>query len=178
MARNRRHRRRGNRVGLLIGIIIGILVVVGIVVGMILFLNKKEKGPTPEEVLTQYMSDINSGNYEDMYLLLCDETRQRVTKEDFIARNQNIYEGVEAADVNIQITNVEEQKDTAVINYDTTMETVAGTLQFSKTATLIRNEEKQYQIDWYSQLIFPQLQEDYKVKVNTCLLYTSQKRTV
>ena len=167
MARYRRKRRRKNRVGLLIGIIIGILVVVGIVVGIILFLKSKDKGPTPEEVLTQYMSDINTGNYEDMYQLLCDETRQRVTKDDFIARNQNIYEGVEASDVSIQITNVEEQKDTVAINYDTTMETVAGTLQFSNTATLIRNEEKQYQIDWYSQMIFPQLQEDYKVKVNT-----------
>ena len=76
MARYRRKRRRKNRVGLLIGIIIGILVVVGIVVGIILFLKSKDKGPTPEEVLTQYMSDINTGNYEDMYQLLCDETRQ------------------------------------------------------------------------------------------------------
>lgn len=162
----RRSRRRRNRTGLIVGIVLVVLLIVLAVVLFFFFRKKKEDQiPKADEVLTEYMGLIGDGGYEQMYALLCDESKQRITQEEFVERNRNIYEGIEAADLTVTIKEVEEQKETAAVTYETSMETIAGMLKFENTATLVKNEEKEYRLDWYSNLIFPSLQEDYKVRV-------------
>ena len=46
------------------------------------------------------------------------------------------------------------------------MVTSAGTISFDNEAYFVK-EDKEYKLEWSSSLIFPQLQRDYKVRVET-----------
>lgn len=67
------------------------------------------------------------GKYKQMYELLDEQSKAYVDQETFIERNQNIYEGIEAADIKVSILSDEKNK---ALKYETSMETVAGTLTF------------------------------------------------
>ena len=45
-----------------------------------------------------------------MYEMITDTAKSQISKEDFIKRNENIYSGIDMANLDIQITNVEEGK--------------------------------------------------------------------
>ena len=46
------------------------------------------------------------------------------------------------------------------------MDTSGGNIEFENTATLTKNEDNQYIINWSSNLIFPELNNNYKVRVS------------
>ncbi len=52
------------------------------------------------------------------------------------------------------------------ISYDEELLTSAGTVKFSNNVSFTK-EEKAYKLDWKSELIFPELKDEYKVKVET-----------
>ncbi len=131
--------------------------------------------------LEQYMACINSKDYEKMYSMLCKESQELMSLEDFIQKNSNIYAGINASDVEITITDVEDGNEQKIVNYQSKMNTLAGEITFSGRAIYLLNEEpsgafwegiapftikKQYKLFWYSQLIFPSLSADDKVRVN------------
>lgn len=110
---------------------------------------------------------LKNGKYEEMHTLLTKESQEKTNKEDFISRNQNIYEGIDCQNLNIEITNIEEKDKThTTLTYQTKMDTLAGEVSFSNTVDLTKDEEKKYKIEWGSYLIFPQLRETDKVRVN------------
>lgn len=151
---------------LLIGIIIIVMVVAGIV-GFFVYQNMKDKN-TPQEVLQQYMSYIEEENYEAMYELLTEESKSKISREDFVTRNKNIYEGIEVANINLEnIVLEEEDKTNKSLTYDTKMDTTAGSVNFSNTMHFVKSEDKKYYITWSSKLIFPQLSDTDKVRVST-----------
>ena len=139
----------------LLVIIIVILVIIGLI-----FLNKDKTNP--EDILKTYMSYVLDKNYEEMYNL----TTQSTEKEDYITRNKNIYEGIEANNININIVKTNKNGNTSEVIYTTSMKTIAGEINFSNTAHL-EKEKDTYKIKWSSNLIFPSLNDDYKVRVNT-----------
>lgn len=118
----------------------------------------------PEQALTQYMAYIEQKDYQAMYDMLDKESKKRVAKEDFLTRNQNIYEGIEAK--NIQITMIKDQKKEDAVAYRTTMDSSAGEIRFPNEAG-VHKEDGDYKISWTDSLIFPQLKENETVKVVT-----------
>lgn len=99
------------------------------------------------------MGLINEKDYEKMY----EKTiSMNMSKEDFIARNKNIYEGIDCADIKIGIQNIEKQDGKYEIQYTQQMYTSAGEINFTNTAHIER-ENKEYKVKWSSQMIFPQL---------------------
>ena len=147
----------------IIGIIIAILIIIAIVVGIIVINMPKEK---PEEVLNTYFSYINEQNYEGMYELLNSSSRKSISQEDFTARNKNIYEGIDSSNVKINIKEVTNEDKKKKITYSEEMVTSAGNIDFDNEVYL-EKEDKEYKIDWSSKLIFPELENDYKVRVET-----------
>ena len=77
---------------------------------------------TPEEVLTAYISAINARDYEKMYSLIHNDSN--IKKEDFIARNKNIYNGIGAKNITAEI--VDKKNVYSSITYQMTMDTQAG----------------------------------------------------
>ena len=144
---------------------VGIVVVPLIICGIALFMyNKSHK---PEYKLTEYVNLINAKDYEKMYELTDSETKQKLSKEDFIARNKNIYEGIQASDIKIKVKNVENNGNAATIDYETTMNTLCGELEFLNTINMTREIGKDYTVKWNSKVIFPDLTDNDKVRVKT-----------
>lgn len=148
----------------LIGIIATISVI-AILVATIVIVTLTKNKTTPEEIWQKYISNINEGKYEENYEMLTEVSKQNISKEKYIERNKNIYEGIGMNNMQVEITSVEEQEKTAKIRYKTNMETNAGNVEFLYTAELIKDKEKGYLIDWESNLIFPKLDDTDKVRI-------------
>ena len=154
------NKKSSKKVGINITVIIVILLIAGIVAWYII--SNMDKN-TPEEVLNAYIECLKNQDYEGMYSLISDSTKQRVDKDTFLARNKNIYEGIEAT--NIEISNLIYDEDNKSIDYEMSFDTLAGPISISNTATFDRQGDNKYYLNWYSSLIFPELQESYKVRV-------------
>lgn len=152
-----------NKILIIIGII-AILITIGIITTLSLTKSKNK----PEEIWQQYVSYINEQKYEEMYKMLTEESKSQITQEDFVARNKNIYNGIDMTNMKIQITSVEKESSTIdKIVYNQTMDTATGKIEFSNTVRLTKDKEKGYAINWSSSLIFPQLNNTDKVRIKT-----------
>ena len=115
----------------------------------------------PEDILKAYMAALKDQDYETMYGYVSENAT--MTKDDFLTRNKNIYEGIEAS--NIEIT-IDQNNEGNTVSYQTTMDTQAGPVSFSNTAEF--NEyDGVYKLEWNSNIIFPNLNDDDKVRVKT-----------
>lgn len=149
-------------------IVISIILILAISVGIgiTIYFNNKPKNK-PENVLQTFASYINDKKYEDMYSLLSSKSKANISEEDFIKRNKNIYEGIEAENFSVDIQSIENENKLAKVTYKNSMDTMSGHVDFTNTVTLELNEEKEYKIDWTSNLIFPKLNTEDKVRVKT-----------
>lgn len=145
-------------------IVLIILIIVLIILGITVYINKTKL--KPEDTLKTYISLINEQKYEEMYNLISEKTKTEITQEDFIKRNKNIYEGIDAININIENINVEKEKGNIKITYNENMSTSAGEIRFSNTAKLVK-EDKKYKINWSSSIIFPELRNTDKVRIAT-----------
>ncbi|WP_252198564.1 penicillin-binding transpeptidase domain-containing protein [Clostridium sp. MCC353] len=138
--------------------------------GILFFIQQKEEDQTvlPDKLILKYMSCIESGRYEEMYGMLNEQSRTNMSQEDFTARNKNIYEGIGASGITIEVTGMEESGETDLaVRYETAMNTSAGEIRFDNLALYTKNEEGEYLLEWGDQLIFPQLEVTDKVRVST-----------
>ena len=119
---------------------------------------------TPEELLVEYMDHIPKQEYEEMYAMLHIEASGNVSQEDFVTRNSAIYEGIEVQNIAVQIIAYDEEQMT--VTYQTSFDTVAGTISFENKALFLKDEEG-YQLVWDDSLIFPNLASTDKVRVST-----------
>lgn len=140
------------------GAIVGIVAVATCV----LLLVKKNRVVPVDEVLVEYMGYIEAGEYGQMYDMLDEQSQVNITKEDFKERNQKIYEGIGAFDVQIQV-NAEESSEHTVL-YTTKLNSAAGEITFPNQAEFVK-EVDCYKMIWKDALIFPGLNKGDKVKV-------------
>ena len=145
-------------------IIIAILVILLFLVAIGFFVWYNSTKANPEDTLVAYIDALKAKDYETMYDKI---SKDSMNKEDFIARNKNIYEGIEASNISISIAQTTKEGNKAQIVYSTAMQTIAGQISFSNTAHLVKNAENAYEIEWSSELIFPGLKDDYKIRVQT-----------
>ena len=152
--------KKSKKIGIIIGIIVIILLIASVVAWYVI--SNMDKN-TPEEVFSAYIDCLKNKDYEGMYMLVSDSTKSSTDKDTYIARNKNIYEGIEAT--NIEISNIVYNKENKTINYDMTFDTLAGEIKMSNVATFSRQDDKKYYLNWSSNLIFPDLKEEYKIRV-------------
>ena len=153
---------------IVIGIVVTIIVIVFAVAGGVIAYRMTRDTSKPEDVLIKYVGYVNEQNYEEMYKLLTNDSKEQISQEDFISRNKNIYEGIDMTDMKIEITNVtEENSKTYVISYNQLMNSEAGKIEFENTANVIKDKELGYQLNWKSSLIFPNLSSTDKVRIKT-----------
>lgn len=121
----------------------------------------------PEDLLKTYMSYVQTGSFDKMYNMLAEESKEYISYDDFFARNKNIYNGIEAKNINIHINDVKKNNnDGAIVVYKTVMDSIAGKIDFENQAVFKKNGQRgSYQLVWKESLIFPDLEPDYKVRV-------------
>ena len=155
-----------NKKIIIIVISIILILAISVGIGITIYFNNKPKNK-PEDVLQTFASYINDKKYEDMYSLLSSKSKANISEGDFIKRNKNIYEGIEAENFSVDIQSIENENKLAKVTYKNSMDTMSGHVDFTNTVTLELNEEKEYKIDWTSNLIFPKLNTEDKVRVKT-----------
>ena len=149
------------------GIIVTV-VLAGIIGGVVAFVLLRQPKIKPEDIWQSYISLINEHQYEKMYEMITQDSKNQIVKEDFIKRNKNIYEGINMIDMKSEITAVEEvDSSTRKISYKLVMNTEAGNVDFLNTVKLTKDKEKGYLINWDYNLIFPELDGTDKVRIKT-----------
>ena len=162
--RNRRRRRKkSNKMIWIVGIFSGIFVlcVVLYIAAQIILSNR---GSSPEEILLSYMECISEQKYDEMYEMIDVQSSGNITQENFVQRNSAIYEGIEVQNIKIQITEYNETEKT--VKYQSSFDTVAGTVSFENEAVFTSGEDG-YKLVWYDSLIFPELGADDKVRISS-----------
>ena len=152
---------------IIISVIAIILVIIAVVIGIFFYISNQPKN-NPEDVVSTYAQYIVDQNYEEMYNLISENSKAQTSQEDYINRNKNIYEGIEIANFAINITSVEKgDNNTVKVSYNNSMDTMAGHVEFANSMTLSLDDNKEYKINWSSNLIFPSLNNSDKVRVKT-----------
>lgn len=152
---------------IIISVVAIILVIIAVVIGIFFYISNQPKN-NPEDVVSTYAQYIVDQNYEEMYNLISENSKAQTSQEDYINRNKNIYEGIEIANFAINITSVEKgDNNTVNVNYNNSMDTMAGHVEFANSMTLSLDDNKEYKINWSSNLIFPSLNNSDKVRVKT-----------
>lgn len=141
----------------------GILIVVAGVGGYFL-LNKK--GPDVQALWSSYIDLINEGSYEELYPQISKASQEAISEEDFIKRNQRIYDGIGASALELSDQTMEKDGDNRIITYQITMQTDAGKYSEQNRVTMVK-EEDTYKVEWSSNLIFKDLDNDDTIGVNT-----------
>ena len=139
-------------------IALAIILVVG-VVAVVIYMNRTE----PSVALKNYFDKLNSKDYVGMYDYVITDT----TKEDFVTRVKNIYEGIEASNISVTVlTNTQNENDNSITNvtFNNSMDTVAGNMNFMNTVK-VKKVDGEYKIIWDSSVIFSDLKDNYKVRV-------------
>lgn len=130
--------------------------------GAVLFY-KNNIAMNPGETLLKYMSYAEDGEYEKMYDLLDEDSKNSISKEEFIKRNKNIYKGIGIKTIDAEVTS---KKREPVVTYHVKMQTSAGTISYNNKTEFVK-ENRRYRMEWDDSVIFPQLGAKDKVRVVT-----------
>lgn len=161
--RNKRKKTRSRLLWIAIAVI-GIAAVISAVCVAGMLETKENAWRTPEELLVEYMYHIPKKEYEEMYAMLHVEASGSISQEDFIKRNSAIYEGIEVQNMAVRIIAYDEEQMT--VTYQTSFDTVAGTISFENEALFLKDEEG-YKLVWDDSMIFRNLTSTDKVRVST-----------
>ena len=162
-----RQRKRRKKKIVLIIVLMVLVITAGILSFLLLKREESVKEKQPEELIVEYMNHITKKEYEAMYSMVNIEALGELKKEDFISRNQKIYEGMEIQNFKLSnIKNMNPGEEKVTVSYDTSFDTIAGNVSFKNKATFIHTEMG-YQLRWKDSLILPHLTETDKIRVTT-----------
>lgn len=117
--------------------------------------------------INQFTKLLNEKKYDELYGLISEESKANISKDDFIKRNKNIYEGIEANNIEVKINKIENKGKKSSVNIDMNMNTLAGKLSFPNVVKVIKEKGKNdYSIEWKSSFIIPKLEDDDKIRVS------------
>ncbi|WP_339234003.1 penicillin-binding transpeptidase domain-containing protein [Oceanobacillus sp. FSL W7-1281] len=137
-----------------------------------------EEQTDPTDTLNQYAEAVEEGDYESLYNLFSQETKDTYSEEDSALRLGKLYDDISATDIEINIQELEEREvanayddGIATIPFTVNMNTIAGEISFDYQAelTLIENEEEEdkWLINWDSGFIFPDLADGGEIRIST-----------
>lgn len=110
-----------------------------------------------------------------MYKLLSLGSKSKITEDNFTAKYQNIYKGIEAKNIKVTAGSIDKIKPDnngkIIIPFSVDLDTLAGNLDITKYNMILTqekiNNKNKWVIDWSEKLIFPELESNDKVKVTT-----------
>lgn len=163
MKRKSRYRRTKKKSRFLLAAAVPAAAAAGAAIYAAVFFGKGTRTPSPEELLVRYMDCIPEREYGQMYEMLNVEASADISREDFIRRNEAIYEGIEVRNMEIEITAYDKKQ--LAVSYRTSFDTAAGNISFENEA-FFRKGEEGYELVWDDSLIFPNLDSSDKVRVS------------
>ncbi len=135
-------------------IIIVVACVLAVVSGFFIY----NRGKSGSQIVKEYFELLEKKKYAEMYAMLDPKKVYTPSKNDFIERYKNIYDGIGAENISVDILNEENNE----VEYQLSMDTVAGTVKYKNTVA-IRNG----QIGYNNQIVLDGFSSQNKVKVLT-----------
>ncbi|WDF04508.1 MULTISPECIES: penicillin-binding transpeptidase domain-containing protein [Shouchella] len=131
---------------------------------------------TPENSAQSFIDHWENRDYASMYQMVTSDVQESISEEDFIARYENIYDGL-INDFTIEAIVPEEftGENEEQIPVNVSMTTVAGEYEFEEQLSFVwdeREDDPSWKLEWGSQLIFPDLSDEDSVRYNA----SKQKR--
>ena len=123
------------------------------------------KGDKVKEDLESYKKAWISNDYEGMYEMLSKESKEYISKEEFIKRYKNIYSAIGSNSIKIDFVEDKKQSDSLEEYFKLSMNTIAGNLEFDNVKVSLVKEDDNYKIKWNESLILPEMQPEDKVRV-------------
>ncbi len=140
------------------------LIFILILASIILTSCKKEEAL---DVFKRYSKAWEDKDYEKMYELLSSDSKEYISKDEFLARYNNIFGGIGAKNLKIEL--LEDKKEEIVFSLG--MDTAAGPLKIDDYKLSLVEEKidkkKTWLINWDESLIFPQMEKEDKVRIVT-----------
>lgn len=118
-----------------------------------------------ELLFKNFTETLSGGDYAALYQLLSEESKQRITEEEFVTKYKNIYSGIKATHFTFEMGEIDHKND--IIPFNLTMDTLAGTLKLKDFALPFVKENKELKILWSESLIFPTMKRGDKVRIST-----------
>lgn len=148
----------------LIGILAGGIVLVLILgTGIFYVMSNKEK---PEDTLQAFITKLNEQDYQSAYGYLSEKSKSTYDENTFVKRNANIYSGIGASNITIEIIDSKENTEgDMVVSYKQGMDTLAGTITFENEAEII--DEEGFKIVWNSTIIHPELEDIDHIQITS-----------
>ena len=154
--------------------IFGIIIVILIAVilgglGYTIYNNSKknkEELNTPNDVMSSYIECLNNKNYEEAYELLSNESKSKITKEEFVSAYEKTY-----SELNINTTQFDDIRVDKVsdnnsnVIYSEKITTSYGEINFDNVVQFKKQDDKKYYINWDYSVIYPDLQSTDKIDV-------------
>ena len=140
-------------------IIIGLIACVLVMTTIFFVFNH---GKSNEQVVTEYFEFLKKKDYKQMYQMLDQKTIYTPTQKYFVEKHQEIYDVINAHNIQVKIL---DEKDNTV-QYQISMDTIAGKVKY-KNKVGVKDEK----IKFNKQLIFDEFSDKNKVKVITTQPY-------
>lgn len=133
--------------------------------------------PKPQDQFKKYVTNWEKQDFEAMYAQLSEPTQKTISKKDFVERYTNIYSDIEVSKLSVNFKMPKEDEEVKPneagevhFTYDLKMDTMAGPVEFSQEAVLVkeeRDEKENWYVKWDPSMIFPELKEGDKVGLST-----------
>ncbi len=135
----------------------------GLIIGAILIGTSIFAGCSKKDKIKDAFNEYNkawvSKDFQGMYNLLSADSKGYITQEKFLERYNNIYDAIEANNIEIQIVGEKERdRKSLEIPFTMTMTTIVGKIEFKDFNASLVKEGDTYKIKWNESLIFPQMQ--------------------
>jgi penicillin-binding protein len=129
----------------------------------------------PEDTFEAYLLNWEKQEFNSMYEALSTNSKEYISQDEFLKRYENIYGGIEAKNISINIKDDDEEPqdkedNESIVPFTLLMDTVAGKVEFSHEVKLIQEDDedgKKWAIEWNESMIFPQMVKGDSVRVET-----------
>lgn len=136
----------------------------------------KQASNDPTDDINEYINAWQSNAFDKMYAFLNEETQDNHSLDDFTNRYEKIVSDLQLENLEITFDALSKEdrkefikEEEATIPIEVTMDSIAGEINFTHelhaTLDTIDSKEKEWLFHWDSTYIFPELEDDAKIRV-------------
>lgn len=147
---------------------------------LVLLLGGCSKGESfPVEKIDTFINSWETGEFSSMYNMLSTDTKESYDEEQFVDRYEKIYNDLQIQNLQIEVQELTEDElekamEERVVSFDVSvsMDSIGGPIDFKEKLTMRaetdeEEEEPEWLFDWTPALIFPELVDGGKIRIET-----------
>lgn len=155
----------------LISIAVAVLLVIGGgIIGYATWTEARDE-KAAQKAADTFIAALEKQDYAAMSEVVSEESLTEIeyTKKSMAERYETVYGGIGAAELTVSDLKLaqDEETDQYTLSYTVSMETALGLLDEKLYETTLSQIENEYQVDWNTHLIFPDMEPTDKISIIT-----------